>query len=109
MPLHTTARVEHGHFVHEETFISVTDAYHWQQMMKETLAMPEAAALDPHVFAVGLAATVRMFGGAHARDHWLIGDAGPERWARGLVVPGTGDTLRENPAQTAGGYLSKLQ
>jgi len=69
MPLHTTARVEHGDFVHEETFISVTDAYHRQQMMKETLAMPEAAALDLHVFAVGLAATGRMFGGPHARDH----------------------------------------
>ena len=82
----TVARIERGTFVREESFCS-NDAEHWRQMMEQTLAMPQSAALDLNLYAAGLADTVRTCGGAYTRDFWLSGAAGPERWARGLVVP----------------------
>jgi hypothetical protein len=64
-------------------------------MMVETLAMPQAAVLDLHIFAAGLTSTARDVGGANARQHWLSGDAGPVRWARGSVLPETRDLHEE--------------
>lgn len=87
MPRPTVVRIQHGTFQREESFLSKVDAEEWRQMMLDTLAMPQAAALDMHAFARGLADMVRVHGGPHTRIHWLSGDAGPERWAKGLVVP----------------------
>ena len=85
MPRPTTVRIEHGDFVHEETFISKLDADHWRRMMEETLLMSLATALDLHLLAAGLAGTVRRLGGPHARDHWLSAKPRP-----GSVVPSAG-------------------
>ena len=82
-----TVRIDRAGFTHEEHFLSKVDAEHSRQMMEETLDMPQAAALDLNLYAAGLADTVRTCGGPYTRDCWLSGAAGPERWARGLVVP----------------------
>lgn len=87
----TTVRITRDAFLREESFLSKTDAEHWRQMMEETLDMPQAAALDLHVYAAGLAETVRMHGGAYTRTKWLSGEATPEAWARGLPVPPSRD------------------
>ena len=85
MPRPTTVRIEHGDFVHEETFISKLDADHWRRMMEETLLISLATALELHLLAAGLAGTVRRLGGPHAWDQWLSGEPRP-----GSVVPKPG-------------------
>lgn len=49
-------RLDRNGFVREESFLSKTDAEYWRDMMNETLDMPQAAALNLHVYAEGLGA-----------------------------------------------------
>lgn len=69
-----------------ESFASVSDAEHWERMIEATLARPEALWLDLHVYAAGLAETVRFHGGALTREKWLSGEASPQDWALGKPV-----------------------
>ena len=87
MPSPTTIRIEHGDFVHQETFISKLDADHWRSMMEETLRTSIATALELRLFAAALAGMVRRLGGSHTRDHWLTGMSRP-----GSAPPSPGNT-----------------
>jgi hypothetical protein len=69
-----------------ESFASEADAKHWERMVEETLSRPEALWLHLRVYGAGLAETIRIHGGALAREKWLSGEASPEDWAMGRPV-----------------------
>ena len=82
----TNVHIQSGAFSCVESFASEADASHWERMVLETLARPEAIWFDIHVFAAGLAETVRRHGGDLTREKWLSGEASSDQWALGLPV-----------------------
>jgi hypothetical protein len=81
-----TARIERDGFTREEAFKSKADAKHWREMVEATLELPASAGLNMHVYAAGLADSVRAYGGRRTRDAWLTNEAPAEEWAKGRPV-----------------------
>ena len=82
----TNVHIQSGDFSCIESFASEADAAHWERMVLETLARPEAIWFDIRTYAVGLAETVRTHGGDLTREKWLSGEASSDQWALGLPV-----------------------
>jgi hypothetical protein len=83
------ARIKRGSFEREESFWSGADASCWEEMVNETLDLLERLTMlqfDVRTYAIGLADSIRTFGGARTRAAWLSGEATPEDWARGHPV-----------------------
>jgi len=83
------ARIQRGLFEREESFWSGRDAACWEEMVNETLDLLERLTMtqfDIRTYAIGLADSVRTFGGARTRAAWLSGEASPDAWARGQPV-----------------------
>ena len=82
----TKVHIQSGDFSCTESFASANDTAHWERMVLETLARPEAIWFDIRVYAAGLAETVRKHGGDLTREKWLSGEASSDRWALGHPV-----------------------
>ena len=87
-PLQTvTARINTDGFEATETFSSTSDASTWKEMVETTLDHREKTNFDLHVYAAGLADSVRTYGGSFTKEAWLNVRVPPELWTKGHPVP----------------------
>lgn len=82
-----SVRINTDGFEVTETFFSTIDASTWKEMVETTLDQREKANFDLHVYAAGLADSVRLYGGTYTKEAWLNVCVPPELWTKGLPVP----------------------